>query len=99
MRLDHIAYRVKDRYKTTNFFEKAFGGGTPLKALLTASVVGTILTIINHGDVIIHGEFPNILKVMLTYCVPFFVTTWGAVLGKKYQWEKDYAQNFSNLEN
>tara|TARA_Y100000310_G_scaffold303289_1_gene341517 strand:+ start:3090 stop:3662 length:573 start_codon:yes stop_codon:yes gene_type:complete len=25
MRLDHIAYRVKDRYKTSAFFEKAFG--------------------------------------------------------------------------
>jgi len=25
MRLDHIAYRVKDRYKTATFFEKAFG--------------------------------------------------------------------------
>jgi catechol 2,3-dioxygenase-like lactoylglutathione lyase family enzyme len=25
MRLDHIAYRVKDRYKTAQFFENAFG--------------------------------------------------------------------------
>ena len=25
MRLDHIAYRVKDRYKTFNFFHEAFG--------------------------------------------------------------------------
>ena len=25
MRLDHIAYRVKDRYKTYNFFKDAFG--------------------------------------------------------------------------
>ena len=28
----------------------AFGGGTPGKALLTALVVGTILTTINHGE-------------------------------------------------
>ena len=90
---------MKNNIQEPTFFEKAFGGGTPLKALLTASVVGTILTIINHGDVIIHGEFPNILKVILTYCVPFFVTTWGAVLGKKYQWEKDFAQKISTLEN
>jgi hypothetical protein len=90
---------MKNNIQGPTLFERVFGGGTPLKALLTAIVVGTILTIINHGDVIIHGEFPNMLKVMLTYCVPFFVTTWGAVLGKKYQWEKDCAQNFSNLEN
>ena len=25
MRLDHIAYRVKDRFKTAQFFIKAFG--------------------------------------------------------------------------
>jgi len=25
MRLDHIAYRVKDRYKSANFFKEAFG--------------------------------------------------------------------------
>ena len=25
MRLDHIAYRVKNRHKTAGFFEKAFG--------------------------------------------------------------------------
>ena len=25
MRLDHIAYRVKDRYKTSDFFNHAFG--------------------------------------------------------------------------
>ena len=25
MRLDHIAYRVKDRYKTSDFFNRAFG--------------------------------------------------------------------------
>jgi len=90
---------MKNNIQEPTFFEKAFRGGAPLKVLLTASVVGTILIIINHGDVIIHGEFPNILKVMLTYCVPFLVTIWGAVLGKKYQWEKDYAQKISDLEN
>ena len=81
---------MKNNIQEPTFFEKAFRGGAPLKVLLTASVVGTILIIINHGDVIIHGEFPNILKVMLTYCVPFLVTIWGAVLVKKYQLENDY---------
>ena len=59
-----------------------FGGGTPKKAFLTALVVGTILTIINHGDTIIFGDFPPMTKVILTYCVPFCVTTWGSTLGK-----------------
>ena len=71
------------KYQTKQSFRSlAFGGGTPLKAFLTACVVGTILTTINHGDAIIHGEYPHTLKVVLTYTVPFCVTTWGAITGK-----------------
>lgn len=63
----------------------AFGDGTPRKAVITALVVGTALTGINHGDAIVAGEFPPVIKVVLTYCVPFCVTTWGAVTGKLAQ--------------
>ena len=70
-------------YQTKQSFRSlAFGGGTPLKAFLTACVVGTILITINHGDAIIHGDYPHPLKVVLTYTVPFCVTTWGAITGK-----------------
>ena len=60
-----------------DIFQLAFGHGTPKRALMTALVVGTILTMINHGDVILEGGSLNYLKVSLTYCVPFCVTTWG----------------------
>jgi len=66
-----------------DFFQLAFGDGTPKKALMTALVVGTILTTINHGDVILRGESINYYKIMLTYFVPFCVTTWGAIHGKR----------------
>ena len=65
------------------FFKLAFGHGTPKKALKTAMVVGTILTLINHGDVILEGGSLNYIKISLTYCVPFCVTTWGALHGKR----------------
>lgn len=65
-----------------------FGDGTPRKALLTALVVGTLLTAINHGDTILAGIWPPPLKVFLTYCVPYCVTTWGAVTGKRAQWRR-----------
>lgn len=69
--------------------ELVFGDGTPRKAFLTALVVGTILTAINHGDsIVIHGDWPPLLKVLLTYCVPYCVTTWGAVTGKRAQWRR-----------
>jgi len=69
-----------------------FGDGTPKKALLTALVVGTILTVINHGDTIIMGDWPPLLKVLLTFCTPYCVTTWGAITGKRAQLQRDLAR-------
>jgi hypothetical protein len=69
-----------------------FGDGTPKKAFLTALVVGTILTAINHGDTIIMGDWPPVLKVLLTFCTPYCVTTWGAITGKRAQLRRDLAR-------
>lgn len=73
------------------FMQLATTDGTPRKALITACVVGTILTTINHGDLILKGDYPPLIKVALTYCVPFCVTTWGAVLGKRSRYLKDHS--------
>lgn len=59
-----------------------FGDGTPKKAIGASLVVGTILVSINHGDAILAGESPETHKIILTYCVPYLVTTWGAITGK-----------------
>jgi len=44
-------------------------------------VVGTLLTAINYGDVLLAGEFVQVLlwKILLTYCVPFCVSTYASV--------------------
>ena len=68
--------------------QMVLGDGTPKKAILTALVVGTILTAINHGDVLLSGSVPPSWKVILTYCVPYCVTTWGAITGKRAQWRR-----------
>jgi hypothetical protein len=73
------------------FMQLATTDGTPRKALITACVVGTILTTINHGDLILKGDYPPLIKVALTYFVPFCVTTWGAVLGNKSLYLKDHS--------
>ena len=65
-----------------------FGDGTPKKAFLTALVLGSMLTAINHNDAIIMGIWPPIVKLVLTYCVPYCVTTWGAITGKRSQWQR-----------
>ena len=62
------------QYKKS-FLAVALSDGTPKKAFYTACFVGTILTLINHLGMIISGEFPRLMKVLLTYCVPFFLTT------------------------
>ena len=51
------------------------------RSLLTALVVGTILTLLNQGDKVLTGSWTSGLywKVPLTYCVPFLVVTWGGL--------------------
>jgi len=52
---------------------------------MTALVVGTVLIGINQATVILDGHFPASLywKIPLTYAVPFFVTTWGALANSR----------------
>ncbi len=51
------------------------------RALRVALIVGPILTIINQGDVILNGEVTvgTIGKILLTFCVPYLVSTYAAV--------------------
>ena len=53
-----------------------------LRALKMASVVGVVLAIINHGDHILLGTMTvtNWTKVLVTFCVPFCVSTISSVL-------------------
>ena len=52
------------------------------RSLIVALIVGTILTAINQGNVILRGDFPQSLywKIPLTYAVPYCVATTGAIL-------------------
>ena len=79
---------IEINIKKLSLIQLIFFDGTPKKAFLTALVVGTILTIINHGDLILSGGFPSLWKILLTYCTPYCVTTWGAATGKAAQWRK-----------
>jgi hypothetical protein len=51
------------------------------RSLTTALIVGTILTAINQGNLILQHGFSGeiLLKMGLTYCVPFCVSTSGAL--------------------
>jgi hypothetical protein len=57
-----------------------------LRSLLTAAVVGTVLTAINQGTVLLDGSFPASLywKIPLTYAVPFCVASWGGLINSRH---------------
>jgi len=57
----------------------AMSGGVPRRAFWVAIVVGTVLNLINQGDALLSGASVNWAKVVLTYLVPFAVSTHGAV--------------------
>lgn len=46
-----------------------------------ALVVGTLITALNQGNVIVAGDWSNELfwKIPLTYCVPFCVATYASL--------------------
>lgn len=52
------------------------------KALMAAVVVGSILILLNQGDLIFSGQFTGrlLLKAFITPIIPFCVTLLGAVL-------------------
>jgi hypothetical protein len=55
------------------------------RTLTIAIVVGTILTAINLGDVILNGEATSatIAKAALNYVVPFIVSNLGLLAGAR----------------
>ena len=63
-------------------FHTAFRKDVFLRAFKMALIVGIILAIINHGDHIFFGTMTvtNWIKVIITFCVPFCVSTISSVL-------------------
>ncbi len=57
-------------------------GGVPKRSIWVAAIVGTLINLINQGDVLVMGGSISWLKVGLTYCVPYLVATYGAVTAR-----------------
>ncbi len=55
------------------------------RSAVAAAVVGTILTALNQGDLLLAGQWNSALywKIPLTYCVPFLVATYGALTNSR----------------
>ena len=84
------AFRSRGQGDATSPMQKclrcALRHGPMLKRSLAAAlVVGTVLTALNQGDLIISGAWNSAMlwKIPLTYCVPFVVATYGALTNSK----------------
>jgi len=60
-------------------FQYSLSDGIPRRSIYVALVVGTVLNLINQGDAIFGAMAINWLKIVLTYMVPYAVSTYGAV--------------------
>jgi Mg/Co/Ni transporter MgtE len=56
------------------------------RSIKVALIVGTILALINHFDVIFTGKLTStiIFQVLLTYFVPYSVSTYGGACHARY---------------
>lgn len=63
----------------------AFNKPAVKRAALIASLVGTVLAVINHGDWILLGALDRtaLVKIGLTYLVPFSVSMTSSILAAK----------------
>ena len=73
------------RGKKRSFLSYCLERDTLLFATKLALVVGTILGLINHGQAIFTGylTFDQLIPMLITYCVPFCVSMFSQVQGKK----------------
>jgi len=67
---------------TEPFFWLARQPSVVRRASKIALIVGIVLACINHGDAIISGTLTatGFLKIIVTFCVPYCVSTYSSVL-------------------
>ncbi len=61
-----------------NFWQLLFCRKSYIRALKISLIVGTLLTIINQGDMVLAGMMPPLWKIILTYMVPFCVSSYSS---------------------
>ncbi len=74
---EHAADAESPRWRLA--YRYAVSGGVPRRSLWVAVIVGTILNLINQGDRLLSGQPFDLVKLALTYLVPYLVASYGAV--------------------
>lgn len=60
----------------------ALSDGIPRRALFVALIVGTVLNLINQGDTLFGPKPVNLFKLVLTFIVPYVVSSHGAATAR-----------------
>ena len=73
-----------ERLYTVNqsWLQIALESGIQKRSWMVAIIVGSILNIINQGDALFNSDSVVLWKILLTYCVPYCVATYGAVTAR-----------------
>ena len=71
-----------------SLFATIFDAGIVRRSVIIALIVGTILNLIAQGDFLVEGLPLNFWKICLTYCVPYCVSTYGAVTARLETYRK-----------
>lgn len=66
----------EDNHKS--FWELLFCKKSMIRAVKISLIIGTLLIIINQADMIIAGNMPPLWKIILTYLVPFSVSSYSS---------------------
>lgn len=80
---------MRNKIKRHSFLTLAFRESVIKRAIKIALIVGCILALINHGDRIIFQDMQSVdwFKILLTFCVPYCVSTISSVLAIKREIE------------
>ncbi|NNF95116.1 MAG: nitrate/nitrite transporter NrtS [Altererythrobacter sp.] len=62
----------------TKFWNTVFHRRTIVRAAKVSAIVGTLLVAINQGPLILTGVWPPLWQVLLTYLVPYSVSSYSS---------------------
>ncbi len=75
-----MAKKVRKSNEKLRFRDAFVAKRTVVRALKVCGIVGSILMLINQGDLIFLGSFPPLWKVLLTYMVPYCVSSYSTAM-------------------
>ena len=80
---------MKNKTTHQSFLNLALRKSVIRRAIKIALIVGCLLALINHGDRIIFQDMKSVdwVKILLTFCVPYCVSTVSSVLAIKREME------------